>query len=268
MGPCRRAAPLLALAAACTWPNPDFDTGAGGSGSLTGGSPTTGDPPTASGSAATEASGGLSASSGLTTSPGPDPSTSSTAADSTGSSGAVEQLPEHLQLYIPENCDEPLWCYNTQQGVFSGLPRLVRSSVCFVPTMPPPYRVTRVGYIIAATFGDLSGDTRLEVHALADGGPGNLLYDQLLDPAALVPGYDEVSLTTPPTIEKPGFCVGLSGGRSSPGAGLGVAVDPSGPALMEAYYAGGCNGLPWTDILELKPNPTGRWCIDADVTAL
>ncbi|MBA3545312.1 MAG: hypothetical protein H0T76_02400 [Nannocystis sp.] len=273
----RPAFGLCLLVAGCTKVNPAFgadgvDTstsaattsplttaGAGSSTSLadTGGSTTGGD-----GSSGPDPTSG---STGVATTD-VDPGTSTSAASST-TDPVDPPPPEHLQLYVAQNCTTPLWCF-ANQDVFAGTAARTGSQACFTPKMPPPYGLTRVGYVIAAKFSEPAAS--LQIFERTGAGPGKLLTELPLDAGGETVGPHAILFGEPLVIEVPGFCVGLVGGnKDAPGAGLGVAVDTTVLPPQQSYVrvdgAGGCDIPDWNDIATLKPNPSGAWCIDADV---
>lgn len=282
---------LLTALGGCTRQNPAFDendtdasasASAGASTSTSTSSSTTG-PSTSDGSTTAADTGGTATagdgSSGLdpTTSStaatltGVDPGTStSTSTDATSSTGDPMDPPppEHLQLYDPQNCTMPLWCYNTNDGVFAGVPARTGSQACFTPTTPPPYGLTRVGYVIAAAFGGPAA--ALQIHERTGMGPGKLITELPLDANGLTVGPHALVFNDPIVIDVPAFCLGLIGGsKDNPAAGLGVAVDttmlPPQQSFLRIDGGGGCNLPNWSDIATVNPTPKGAWCIDADI---
>lgn len=287
----RPAAPTVLLVltlAGCTRPNSAWDDPAATtSTSAATSSPTTTDASTSSSTASTapdETGGSGTAATFTTTSVDPstttgaestgivDPSTTTTtASDSTTTDATTDgppppPNPEHLQLYDQDNCEEPLWCYNTNTDVFDGLGARTHSSACFTAATPPPFRLTRIGYRIIGSFGDLD-DSRFEVRSYA-GGPGPEIATLAAGGAALEPGPH--ALLTDVLINESTFCVGLVGGDTDPDAGLGVAVDsitmlPPGQSWLRIDGYGGCDLPDWVDIEDFNPTPTGTWCIDVEV---
>ncbi len=287
VGPC-----LLVLLLACTRENPGFDEPTASSTSATAaastgeptttGSGTTSDPVT-QGSSDTGGTVGLTDSGTDTTEAlastdpttgAPDTSTTSTTSGSESSSTGEPEPPppEHLQLYDPGRCGQPLWCH-AQGDVNNGSPARTSSQACFTPKMSPPYRVVRVGYRIAARFGDLSSDSKMQIFERTAQGPGALVKELAIGDPDLGVGphavvFDGVE------IDSPGFCVGLVGGRPVPGAGLGVAVDTEvlgpGQAYIRAEGSAGCAIPQWKDVDSFDPptTPDGAWCLDADVEAV
>ncbi len=279
MNPRRRAPLLLSFAAGCLIPNPAYDGSSGSSGSLTS-SGTTTTPPTTehSTSAASSTAGSASASgTGFTselTSTGNASATSTSTTDwatdtTPSSSGAIEPVAEHLQHY-QGGCNTPQWCHEADD-FWKPISGTVWSQACFPVTLEPPYQLVRVGYWVAAKAGDLSGDTRIQVHERVGGAPGPLLGEQLVDPnISLIMGYNEVPFAPPLTINSAnGVCIGLVGGRKFPsGAALGIALDGaiSGPGQSFSKVDGlfDCTVPSWTDHTAFNP-PKKTWCIDADV---
>lgn len=272
---------LLALAG-CTRPNAAFDEPgpADATATLTGS--TTALPTTTAASAGTSTGaldGDADASAGdLTTTAAVDASTagdasttgdgSTTTGDDT-STGPAE--PEHLQLYDPGRCAEPLWCYKPMEGVFSGVGARTSAQACFTPIASPPFAVTRVGYIIAASFGNVGGV--LEIYSDDGDGPADPIVTTALQPDAVTPGAHAVVYPDPIVVQTPRFCIGLTGGRPMPPAGLGVAVDPEALVADQSFLRmqgppPGCVHPDWVDLTEVQSNPSGAWCIDVDVAAL
>ena len=162
----------------------------------------------------------------------------------------------------------PLWCYILDQGVFVGSPARTESQACFTPTTQPPYALTRVGYVVAAAFGDPAASLR--IHERTGMGPGKLLAEEPLGAGGQTVGPQALVFDPPIVIDAPAFCLGLSGGDpGNPGAGLGVAVVtmvlPPQQSYIKVDGGGGCDFSNWQDVSVLKPNPSGAWCIDADV---
>lgn len=231
------------------------------------------DDPTDTGGGLTEA---LTSGPPLTTtatSPPDDTTTSTTTGDtsSTSSDDATTDAPpesEHLQRYNPDNCDEPLWCY-ANGNIYDGLGVRVGSQECFTPAVPRPYRLTRLDYVVAGSIGEMTGHAKLEIHIPDGDGPDELLTSIPLENVDLLLGTREYVFDAPVEIDADTFCVGFVAGRNNPKTALGLAVDTS--ALLEGHSYirvngdGGCDHPDWTDISELQPNPTGGWCIAADV---
>lgn len=277
---------LLALAG-CTRPNAAFDEPGPADATTTLAGSTTNLPTTTAAPAGTSTGaldGDADASAGdLTTTAAVDASTaadaSTTAVDPTtgggttttgddASTGPAE--PEHLQLYDPGRCEEPLWCYKTMEGVFSGVGARTSSQACFTPGMSPPFGVTRVGYIIAASFGNVGGV--LEIYGDDGDGPGDPIATTALQPDAVTPGAHAIVYPDPILVQTPRFCVGLTGGRPMPSAGLGVAVDPEALVADQSFLRmqgpPGCSHPDWVDLTAVPSTPSGAWCIDVDVADL
>ena len=263
---------LIAPLSACFYANPAFDADSQAEGSASATSTTsTTSTTTATTTTATvgPTTGSTSAGTGGVSATG----TTSTGAGTSASTGVdattgTPPEPERLQHHIPGNCALPLWCYFLPD-VWSGSPARVGSQACFQPATPPPYELTRVGYQVAASFGDLS-DTRLQVHEGIDGAVGVLLHDLPVDPAMLGPGVHDFIPEPPLKISSPRFCVGLHGGhKDPPQGGLGLAADElslvPGQAFYKAQDNGGCQVPDWKDVTSFNPTPKGTWCIDADV---
>lgn len=286
---------LLVSFTGCTRPNPGFDppgvsseetseaTTSATTTPVTA-APTTGEPTT---------SGSVSAGTGSvgSTDPGstteaiattePEATTTSTSSSSEGTSttdgsesstGNVEPPPpEHLQFYAPDRCDVPLWCFSGGDK-FNGVPSRTSSQACFSPSMPPPYMLTRIGYRIAKSSGDLA-NARLQIHERTDAGPGKLLHEIPVMKAQLEEGA--YALLTDKVIDVPGFCVGFIGGSKEPKETLGVGADPMALMPKQSYLRmeetqGVCDVPEFKDITTFNPMApsAGAWCIDADVVAL
>lgn len=273
---------VLVLLLGCTKPNPAFgedgaDTSTSTSTSV---ATTTTTGPITTGSSGSLTDTGVSAS-GSDASSGPGPTTGSTGlattdvdpGTSTSTTGSTTEPvdpppPEHLQLYVAQNCTQPLWCYNLNKDVFAGLAARTGSQACFTPAMQPPYRLTRVGYVIAAEFGEPAAS--LQIYERTDTGPGKLLSDLPLAAGGEEPGAHAILFEEPLVIDVAGFCLGLTGGdKGDPAAGLGVAVDTTVLPPQQSYLRidgkDGCDLPEWNDIATLEPTPSGAWCIDADV---
>lgn len=285
----RPATPLLLLAAVagCTMKNPGFDeptattrdptdpsTSAapaattGSDAGSTAVAPTTGSPATTTLADTTlalaDTSTGTTGTSTGTT--GPDDTTSASTTDAT-TGPPPEPEPEHLQLYDPDRCDEPLWCYDPMEDVFAGVPAEMTSQACFTPKTPPPYALKRVGYRIAASFN--LDKALLLVTARGPGGPGPTLLTVEFGADQLGAGAFAWIPPQPIVISEPGFCLGLVGGSQQAGSGLGVAIDPDALIPDQSYgKAVGppmCNYPDWTDVFDVMVEPKGAWCIDATI---
>lgn len=273
---------LLAALAGCTARNPSFDDPTTITVDPATGSTSTSTTPTTGAATLLPADTGGSAEAGQTTGPAPtttladttaaidDATTATTTLDLTTTADATtgEPGPEHLQLYDETRCNEPLWCYYIDQGVFAGYPAEAGSQACFTPATPPPVALTRVGYRIAASFGAL-GDARLLVQGHGPDGPGPEVLTLALGPEQRTPGAHAIVFDAPILLPGPGFCLGLIGGGTQPSGGLGVAVDPDALVPGQSFFSldgpQGCNHAAWTDITNIDPTPKGAWCIDADV---
>lgn len=215
-----------------------------------------------------------------TTTTAVDASTS-TSTDSTSTSsettGGPEPMPEptqpeKLQFYKPENCKTPLWCHHPNDPPAQGTPQRTAAQLCFRPTSAPPYLLDRIGWVVAATLGDLNQGTFLEVYTGTENGPDQLLYQRPLGANAVDPIQPHATVFNddPIVIPTPIFCVGLVGGYSDgAGAGLGIAVDETvivSDSSFLAWNSGGpCDEPGWLDVADYEPNPTGTWCLDADI---
>lgn len=171
-----------------------------------------------------------------------------------------------LQHYADGRCSLPLWCYNDPE-LFSGQPARWYAQECFTG-LTPPYRITRVGYWVAATNGDPS-DPRIEVHGFNGVAPS---FDPILPPtmltaADLTPDYHEIAVDLMMAVDS--FCIGVVGGDVDLGTALGLAVDDVTPPLGQSFYRvngmGACNTLTeYRDVVPAMVYPLGQWCIDLD----
>ena len=175
-----------------------------------------------------------------------------------------------LQHYMDgAACNQPLWCYNTQQGIYAGLPGRVYSQECFTG-LTPPFRVTRVGYHVGANVGGPAMPS-LALRPLNGGKPELMpLYATPLVDVNV--GYHEVTVDW--QVDATSFCIGLAGGTYNTNTALGVAADPGMPPppgqsfLRIETQIQGCNLPDYADIKPLNTIPQGAWCIDVDITPL
>lgn len=218
-------------------------------------------------------SAGSDVTSGGTTEGVTDGTTDGTTGTTDGTTGTTgEPLPDvmRLQHYMDgAACDQPLWCYNTQQGIYAGLPGRVYSQECFTG-LTPPFRVTRVGYHVGANVGGPAMPS-LALRPLYGGKPDltPLHSTPLVDVSV---GYHEVTVDW--QVDATSFCVGLAGGTYNTGTALGVAADPGVPPPQGQSFlrietaVQGCNLPDYVDIKQLNTIPLGAWCIDVDIIPL
>ena len=99
-------------------------------------------------------------------------------------------MEEHLQSYQTENCKNPLWCLDEGQPS----PARASAQLCFAPATAPPYLLDRIGWVIAANFGDLTADSYLEVYTGTAAGPDQKLWELPLGPGEVSAVPAEYSL--------------------------------------------------------------------------
>lgn len=274
---------LTGCIAACTVVNPhyaDEDTAtAATSGAAT--AAATGDgaetqATTSNQSSATSAGTGTGTSGGGTTSADASSTTAATTGaltDATGTTGGTTEAPTppmRLQHYVDGQCELPLWCYG-YPNIWDGSAARFYAQECFTG-LTPPFRVTRIGYSIAATRGPPS-DPAIALRGFDGVTPSvdPILPAVLLTPGDVTPGYHEVALDF--TVDADRFCIGVVGGDVGTNTGIGLAVDKVAPPLRQSFYRvnglGQCNsGTSFLDIAVTTPNPTGQWCIDVDIQPL
>lgn len=259
--------------AACLVRNPEFgDAGATGEGSTAAASTSAASSgATASGEGtSTGGSGGGSASATGTGGTGEALSTSGAVTTSTGATTEASQPPTRLQHYADGKCATPLWCFMNGQ-ISQGTPVRIFAQECFTG-VTPPFRVSRIGYWIAATEGTPS-DPVIELRGFDGTSPS---ASPLVPPAGLgggdvSPGYHEVALDW--VVMTDAFCIGLAGGDLAQGTALGVAVDDVVPPLHQSFYrvdgVAPCDSAgQFRDTAVAKPTPTAQWCVDVDIAPL
>mgnify|MGYP000491090533 CR=1 FL=1 len=269
----RRAGPGLLLALVACGRNPAFDAAAASSpdpGVSTGLASTTAPLAPTTGPALPGSTGDATTtgSTGAVLDPTTTDASTSAASTTDASTGFPEPtMEEHLQSYQTENCKNPLWCLDEGQPS----PARASAQLCFAPATAPPYLLDRIGWVIAANFGDLTADSYLEVYTGTAAGPDQKLWELPLGPGEVsaVP-HAYVFGDDPIVIPTPIFCVGLVAGSNDPGgSAVGLGVDPTQPLPGRSYldFAPGaaCETDGWADLTTYVPGPNGVWCLDATI---
>lgn len=239
-----------------------------------------------SATAATSASGGLESTHGTDTTDPTEASSPTGSSDPTGASVTTSEEtsasdvdtgstgaagPIHLQVTDQSNCSEPLWChFGTDVWDPAGNPTY--SQQCFIAPIAPPYELTSVHYVVAATAPEVNAFI-LEVRSRSGGAPGGVVSFAQLTANDATAGSHEYVFAPPLVIGDPEFCIGFATPYQGLAGALGMAVDV-GTAVGNASYiriegGDGCNVATWTDVIDgLDPNPSGNWCIDVDIQPL
>ena len=175
-----------------------------------------------------------------------------------------------LQHYADGKCNLPLWCYY-EPDIMNGQAARMFPQECFTG-LPPTYRISRIGYQVAATRKSPSNPV-VEVRGFDGNAPS---ADPILPPFSLTdadvsPGYHEVDLDYLLQVES--FCIGLAAGDLAMDTGFGLAVDDIPPPGHQSFYrvngSGGCNtGAAFYDIAAVAVYPKAQWCIDVDIIPL
>lgn len=284
LAPRAAALALLGCVAACSVVNPHYADGDTATAATSAAASATSDASeTAAATSSPSSTTGTGTAGGTSSSQGSTTSTGSTTADATTgaltdattdatTSGTTEAPPPpmRLQHYADGQCELPLWCY-AFPNIWDGLAARFYTQECFTG-LTPPFRITRIGYSIAATRGTPS-DPAVALRSFNGVTPSAdpILPPVLLTPGDVTPGYHEVALDY--MVDASSFCIGVVAGDFGTNTGLGMAVDKVAPPPGQSFYRvngqGGCNsGTSFLDIAATKPNPTGQWCIDVDLQPL
>ncbi len=126
-----------------------------------------------------------------------------------------------------------------------------------------------VRYFIGATEPELN-NVELQVYTRGGNGPVTLLYSQTLNVASdMTVGDHTITLNNVWLNNSNSFCVGLAAPNNGKSGALGVAVDTNSSSVGVSYLkleaSGACYLPQWNDVLVLKPNPHGNWCITAKI---
>lgn len=215
---------------------------------------------------------------GATTTGATTSTTSDTTGDATTGEATTDEATtgdtieeEHIRYYGDGQCGVPLWCHALDNDPSDGEPQRTAAQLCFRPDTLPPYRLTRIGYVIAKTFGNVGAGSLIEVFTRGpDGAPDDLILTAQLSAGALTVEPHAFVFPDPPEIAAREFCVGLVGGYTGgDGAGLGVGTDPDQMAAKRSWLnfsdGGICELSGWNDVDELMPAANGTWCIDVTV---
>jgi hypothetical protein len=179
-----------------------------------------------------------------------------------GGGGSAPQE-ESLQGATFETCTEPLWCI-LNADITDPISGAIWAQECFEATLPPPFTVTHVRYVIAAVTMDL-GAVELEVRGPLPDDPA-ISGSVLLEDEFRTVGDHLFELPEPIVVNTSRFCVGLAG-TSDQGA-LGVAVDTDSVDPDTSYVkSDACNTLEFTDLTTIATSvpPVGNWCIAVDI---
>jgi len=176
---------------------------------------------------------------------------------------------EFLQQQPGKTCDKPLWCYT--DDLFNPVGGPIWIQECFTADMAPPFVLTRIEYQLAARDAEL-GPFQFELRAfdVPSQSPGEILYSQEVNPdSEAIVGTNQILMDIPPTLESQHFCVGFSTELPKLKSALGVAIATESNLAASSYFRfegdGRCSVPDWADIIAFKPNPTGNWCLSAEI---
>lgn len=229
---------------------------------------------TTQGNTATESASGGTSTSGTST-----PGTTSTGTTSEGDdegdddgdddggddeTTAAQPEVEHLQNADLDTCTQPLWCfyngdidYGTGDGVWS--------QECFEASLPPPFEITQVHYVVAET-GNNPVAIDLQIRPRDGNLPGGPPTTIGLPVAYSSEGEHTFELPDPVQIDDSEFCIGFRVPDTNSDGAVGIAVDDTGttPGLswLRLSGSGACNVAQWLDATTDSLTGDGNWCID------
>ncbi len=201
-----------------------------------------------------------------------DSSASATVASGSEASSSGGGMPatHHLSNSDQAECGDPLWCFfNGNVGVPVGDP--IEGQECFVAPIDPPFELTEMHYIVAATHTDLEA-FQLRIYAREGGVPTRLIEALDVTSVEATPIEHYFEFDPAIVIDTQEFCVGFGAFEPSVASAIGMAVNTASAVPDVSYVrmegSGNCDIPDWEDASLHDPVPAGNWCMDATIREL